>query len=327
LELYWLSAQTMDVSTALQIFCSKNAIGSKPNDLLVSILENILKNPEEGKYRRLNIEKVVKRLGEVDGVKLLLAAGFVRISDTHYEISSPNVTVLNTVLSGLKERAVGVESSERSGDRTSVTEIKRSGLVEDVPMVDVSTDSKDEPENRQTETADIEEPAPIAQEQNPITQEQNLNELTVKEEKTVKKPVKKAPRSFAERGGVSGSGIDLEAELDKRFNDGSSKYSKSKKKPVSGLDLNAAVDKLGGDDKYTRAMKSGKKIPKSNIVNLAESIDGVQHKKIVTARKKGPNISNLDAAIDGDTSKTVQKRKSIKSKVNPTMLDAAVEEM
>jgi len=93
------------------------------------------------------------------------------------------------------------------------------------------------------------------------------------------------------------------------------------------LDLNSAVDRLGGDDKYTRAMKAGKKNPKSNIVNLAESIDGVQHKKVLTARKKGPYISNLDAAIDGDTSKTIQKRKTVKAKINPNMLDAAVEEM
>jgi len=309
----------MDLNTALDTFCVKNAVDSKPNVLLVSILDNILNSPSEAKFRRLNIEKVVKKLGEVDGVSVLQALGFVKASDTHYEIPSPDVELLKNVLSKLKREAVnsGVDSA------APVTEIKRPEQDQvDVPMEAVDTDN--------TENDDTEVESKTTEELVTLDESSNvkLEVEKTKEEKVVKKPVKKPPRSFAERGGVSASGIDLEAELDRRFSDGSSKYSKTtKKKPISGLDLNSAVDRLGGDDKYTRAMKAGKKNPKSNIVNLAESIDGVQHKKVLTARKKGPYISNLDAAIDGDTSKTIQKRKTVKAKINPNMLDAAVEEM
>jgi len=305
----------MDLNSVLNVFCSKNTIDSKPNTLLISILENIIKNPEEGKFKRINIEKVVKKLGD-DGVGVLTAIGFVKSSDTHYEIASPDFELLRSAISSLKREhdTPGGNSSEGSGTRmsdVSVSEVKRpdADVTENQPETEVLLEESAATDTVQEETTVVE---------------------TAKEEKVVKKPIKKPTRSFAERGGVSASGIDLEAELDRRFNDGSSKYSaaKSKKKTgVSGLDLNSAVDKLGGDDKYSRAMKSGKKLPKSNIVDLAESIDGVQHKKIITTRKKGPNISNLDAAIDGDTSKTIQKRKTPKAKVNPTMLDAALEEM
>jgi len=305
----------MDLNSVLNVFCSKNTIDSKPNTLLISILENIIKNPEEGKFKRINIEKVVKKLGD-DGVGVLTAIGFVK-SDTHYEIASPDFELFRSTVSSLKrvhDTPSGGNSSEGSDTSmrdVSVSEVKRpdADVTENQPETEVLPEESAATDTAKEETTVVE---------------------TAKEEKVVKKPIKKPTRSFAERGGVSGSGIDLEAELDRRFNDGSSKYSaaKSKKKTgISGLDLNSAVDKLGGDDKYSRAMKSGKKIPKSNIVNLAESIDGVQHKKIITTRKKGPNISNLDAAIDGDTSKTIQKRKTPKAKVNPTMLDAALEEM
>jgi len=290
----------MSLAVSTQEFCSKNLVDSKANTSMVSILENITKNPDEPKFRKINTEKVMKKVGEVEGMKLLQVVGFTKISDTHWELSTPDTSLLGQVLRSLRRDSATDQTIE-------VVQPDRLGDTGDTKSIEVP------------ETSEPESEIP----------EESVQPTTKEETKVAKKP-SKTPRSFAERGGVQSSGIDIEAELDRRFSDGSSKYSNksSKKKAgISGMDLNAAVDKLGGDDKYTRNMRSGKKIQKSGIVDLAESIDGVQHKKVLTTRKKGPCISNLDAAIDGDTSKTIQKRKATKAKVNPSMLDSALEAM
>jgi len=333
------------VAPAVGQFLSSHSPGTKPFGLMSNILNNIANNPSEAKYRRINIEKVVKKLGEDgDGVVLLLAVGFTETLDgQYYELKDPDVTVIRECIQRLQPKQTvadvtaipkqPVPEAKRPGleQDTEDTEMKivddvnsnSSEQVSDVTKVAVSTDEAAPSDSSGTEAAAAVDGAEASETANP--------QPAKEETKTVKKPAKKPQRSFAERGGISGSGIDLEAELDRRTSDGSSKYSNklAKKKPgaTSGMDLYAAVDRLGGDDKYTRAMKSGKKLPKSGVVNLADSIDGVQHKKVLTSRKKGPHISNLDAAIDGDKSKTFQKRSMPKAKINPSMLDAAVEEM
>lgn len=70
-------------------FENPKPVRQKPLKLFLKIAQNVLANPGEAKFRRLNAMKIVPKLSACDGsVDLLEATGFKGDGESHYVLVS-----------------------------------------------------------------------------------------------------------------------------------------------------------------------------------------------------------------------------------------------